>query len=131
MRADYSTKIVSSSRELTVKEKITLKDFNDCTGLDTVVTNEQGFIIDPDVIVEVQVHNERAKDDKDYTTIVILDKDGTKYSTSSNSLRDSISDIMDELADLEEADRADLKIKVFKKPSKNYSGKYFLTATVV
>lgn len=131
MRADYSTKIVSSSRELTVKEKITLKDFNDCVGLDTVVTNDQGFIIDPDVIVEVQVHNERAKDDKDYTTIVILDKDGTKYSTSSNSLRDSISDIMDELADLEEADRADLKIKIFKKPSKNYSGKYFLTATVV
>lgn len=131
MRTDYSTKIVSSSRELTAKEKITLKDFNDCVGLDTVVTNEQGFIIDPDVIVEVQVHNERAKDDKDYTTIVILDKDGTKYSTSSNSLRDSISDIMDELADLEETDRADLKIKVFKKPSKNYSGKYFLTATVV
>lgn len=131
MRTDYSTKIVTSSRELTVKEKITLKDFNDCVGLDTVVTNEQGFIIDPDVIVEVEVHNERAKDDKDYTTIVILDKDGTKYSTSSNSLRDSISDIMDELADLEETDRADLKIKVFKKPSKNYSGKYFLTATVV
>ena len=131
MRTDYSTKIVSTSRELTAKEKITLKDFNDCTGLDTVVTNDQGFIIDPDVIVEVQVHNERAKDDKDYTTIVILDKDGTKYSTSSNSLRDSISDIMDELADLEEADKADLKIKVFKKPSKNYSGKYFLTATVV
>ena len=131
MRTDYSTKIVTSSRELTVKEKITLKDFNDCVGLDTVVTNEQGFIIDPDVIVEVQVHNERAKDEKDYTTIVRLDKDGTKYSTSSNSLRDSISDIMDELADLEETDRADLKIKVFKKPSKNYSGKYFLTATVV
>lgn len=131
MRTDYSTKIVSTSRELTVKEKITLKDFNDCVGLDTVVTNEQDFIIDPDAIVEVQVHNERAKDDKDYTTIVILDKDGTKYSTSSNSLRDSISDIMDELADLEEADRADLKIKIFKKPSKNYSGKYFLTATVV
>ena len=131
MRTDYSTKIVSSSRELTVKEKITLKDFNDCTGLDTVVTNEQGFIIDPDVIVEVQVHNERAKDDKDYTTIVILDKDGTKYSTSSNSLRDSISDIMDELSELSAEDKADLKIKVFKKPSKNYSGKYFLTATVV
>jgi len=131
MRTDYSTKIVSTSRELTTKEKITLKDFNDCVGLDTVVTNDQGFIIDPDAIVEVQVHNERAKDDKDYTTIVILDKDGTKYSTSSNSLRDSISDIMDELADLEEADKADLKIKVFKKPSKNYSGKYFLTATVV
>ena len=131
MRTDYSTRIVNSSRELTVKEKITLKDFNDCVGLDTVVTTDNGFIIDPDVIVVVEVHNERAKDDKDYTTIVILDKDGTKYSTSSNSLRDSISDIMDELADLEEDEKADLKIKVFKKPSKNYTGKYFLTATVV
>lgn len=130
-RADYSTKIVNASRELSVKEKITLKDFNDCVGLDTVVTEEQGLIIDPDVIVEVDVHNERAKDDKDYTTIVILDKDGTKYNTSSNSLKESVQDIMDELADLEEADKADLKIKVFKKPSKNYSGKYFLTATVI
>lgn len=130
-RADYSTKIVNASRELTVKEKITLKDFNDCVGLDTVVTEEQGLIIDPDVIVEVDVHNERAKDDKDYTTIVILDKDGTKYNTSSNSLKESVQDIMDELADLDEVDKADLKIKVFKKPSKNYSGKYFLTATVI
>ena len=131
MRTDYSTRIVNSSRELTVKEKITLKDFNDCVGLDTVVENDKGFIIGPDVIVVVEVHNERAKDDKDYTTIVILDKDGTKYSTSSNSLRDSISDIMDELSELSDEDRADLHIKVFKKPSKNYSGKYFLTATVV
>lgn len=131
MRTDYNTQIISSSRELTAKERITLKDFNDCTGLDTVVTNDNGVIIDPNVIVEVQVHNERAKDDKDYTTIIILDNDGTKYSTSSNSLRDSIADIMEELKNLSDEDKADLKIKVFKKPSKNYQGKYFLTATVI
>lgn len=131
MRTDYNTKIVSTSRELSAKERITLKDFNDCVGLDTVVTADEGFIIDPEVIVEVQVHNERAKDDKDYTTIIILDKDGTKYSTSSNSLRDSIADIMEELKELSDEDREGLKIKVFKKPSKNYNGKYFLTATVV
>ena len=131
MRTDYNTQIISSSRELTAKERITLKDFNDCTGLDTVVTNDNGVIIDPNVIVEVQVHNERAKDDKDYTTIIILDNDGTKYSTSSNSLRDSIAVIMEELKNLSDEDKADLKIKVFKKPSKNYQGKYFLTATVI
>lgn len=133
MRTDYNTQIISSSRELTAKERITLKDFNDCTGLDTVVgTDDNSFItLDPDVIVEVQVHNERAKDDKDYTTIIILDKNGTKYSTSSNSLRDSIADIMEELKNLSDEDKADLKIKVFKKPSKNYNGKFFLTATVI
>lgn len=131
MRTDYNTKIVSSSRDLTTKERIVLKDFNDCVGLDTVVSNENGIILDPDVIVEVQVHNERARDDKDYTTIIILDKDGTKYSTSSNSLRDSISDIMEELKELSDDEKDDLKIKVFKKPSKNYQGKYFMTATVI
>ena len=131
MRTDYNTKIVSSSRELTAKERITLKDFNDCIGLDTVTNETDGIILDPEVIVEVQVHNERAKDDKDYSTIIILDKNGTKYSTSSNSLRDSIGDIMDELASLTDDEREGLKIKVFKKPSKNYSGKFFLTATVI
>ena len=131
MRTDYNTQIVSSSRELTAKERITLKDFNDCIGLDTVTNETDGIILDPEVIVEVQVHNERAKDDKDYTTIIILDKNGTKYSTSSNSLRDSIADIMDELKALSKEERADLKINVFKKPSKNYSGKFFLTATVI
>lgn len=131
MRTDYNTKIVSSSRELTAKERITLKDFNDCIGLDTVTNETDGIILDPEVIVEVQVHNERAKDDKDYTTIIILDKNGTKYSTSSNSLRDSIADIMEELKELSEDERADLKIKVFKKPSKNYNGKFFLTASVI
>ena len=131
MRTDYNTKIVSSSRELTAKERITLKDFNDCIGLDTVTNETDGIILDPEVIVEVQVHNERAKDDKDYTTIIILDKNGTKYSTSSNSLRDSIADIMEELKELSEVERTGLKIKVFKKPSKNYSGKFFLTATVI
>ena len=131
MRTDYNTKILSSSRELTAKERITLKDFNDCIGLDTVTNETDGIIIDPNVIVEVQVHNERAKDDKDYSTIIILDNNGTKYSTSSNSLRDSIADIMEELKELSDEDKADLKIKVFKKPSKNYNGKFFLTATVV
>lgn len=131
MRTDYNTQIISSSRTLSAKERITLKDFNDCTGLDTAVSDTDGLVIDPDAIVEIKVHNERARDDKDYTTIVILDKDGTKYNTSSNSLRDSISDIMEELKDLSDEDKADLKIKVFKKPSKNYAGKYFLTATVI
>lgn len=130
MRSEYYTKIKESSRELTAKEKLTLKDFNDAQPLDTVVGTD-GFIIDPDVIAVVAVHNERARDDKDYETIIILDKNGTKYSSSSRSLRDSLSDIMDDLSDLDEPDREGISIKIFKKESKNYTGKYFLTATVV
>ena len=127
-RADYNTKVTHTSREITAQEKFLIKDFNDAIGLDTVVTDGEGIVLDVDVIAEVQVHNEHAKDDKDYTTIVIITKDGTKYTTSSNSVRDAISDIMDECAD---EGIEDYKIKVFKKPSKNYAGKSFMTASIV
>ena len=60
-----------------------------------------------------------------------LEKTGERIVYSKGLPQFFISDIMDELADLSDEDKADLKIKVFKKPSKNYSGKYFLTATVV
>ena len=127
-RADYNTKVVNTSREITPQEKFLIKDFNDAVGLDTVVSDGEGITLDVDVIAEVQVHNEHAKDDKDYTTIVIITKDGTKYTTSSNSVRDAISDIMDECA---EEGIEDYKIKIFKKPSKNYAGKSFMTASIV
>ena len=128
MRADYNTKITQTSRELSIQEKFLIKDFNDAIGLDTVVTEDSSLLLDVDVIAEVAIHNEKAKQDKDYNTIVILTKDGTKYTTSSSSVRDAISDIMSDLAD---EGVTDYKIKIFKKPSKNYAGKSFMTASVV
>ena len=127
-RADYNTKVVTTSREITAQEKFLIKDFNDAIGLDSVVTDSEGIILDIDIIAEVQVHNEHAKDDKDYNTIVIITTDGTKYTTSSNSVRDAISDIMDECKD---EGVEDYKLKIFKKPSKNYAGKSFMTASIV
>ena len=127
-RADYNTKVVTTSREITAQEKFLIKDFNDAIGLDSVVTDTEGIILDIDIIAEVQVHNEHAKDDKDYTTIVIITTDGTKYTTSSNSVRDAISDIMDEC---KAEGIEDYKLKIFKKPSKNYAGKSFMTASIV
>lgn len=127
-RADYNTKVVTTSREITAQEKFLIKDFNDAIGLDSVVTDTEGIILDIDIIAEVQVHNEHAKDDKDYTTIVIITTDGTKYTTSSNSVRDAISDIMDECKD---EGIEGYKLKIFKKPSKNYAGKSFMTASIV
>ena len=130
-RADYNARIINSSRELTAKEKIMLKDFNDCTGLDGVVTEGNPLTIKVDTMVTVAVHNEKANGDKDYETTVIVADDGTKYSTSSKSLNEAISDIMDEIADSEDEELKDnLVIRIFKKPSKNYSGKFFLTAVL-
>ena len=131
-RADYNAKIISSSRELSAKEKIMLKDFNDCVGLDTAVTEDSPLTINVDLMVQVAVHNERANGDKDYTTTVIVSDKGTKYSTSSKSLSEAIQDINDEIVDSDDDELKDnLTIKIFKKPSKNYAGKFFLTAVLV
>lgn len=126
-RTDYSATIVSSSRELSVKEKIQFKDLTDTVRLDTVVDIDKPLVIDVDTIVELAIHNENARDDKDYTTIVIVSKDGTRYSTSSESVRNAIEDIHDEASDggLEE-----YSIKVLARPSKNREGQHYLTATI-
>lgn len=126
-RTDYSAKIVSSTKELSVKEKIQYKDLTDTIRLDSVVDIEKPLVINVDAIIELAIHNENARDDKDYTTIVIVAKDGTRYSTSSESVRNAIEDIMEEAQDggLEEYD-----IKVLAKPSKNREGQHYLTATI-
>lgn len=126
-RTDYSATIVSSSRELSVKEKIQFKDLTDTTRLDTVVDIDKPITIEVDTIVELAIHNENARDDKDYTTIVLVAKDGTRYSTSSESVRNAIEDIMDEAS---EGGLEDYSIKVLARPSKNREGQHYLTATI-
>ena len=126
-RTDYSATIVSSSRELSVKEKIQFKDLTDTTRLDTVVTIDKPLTIEVDTIVELAIHNENARDDKDYTTIVLVAKDGTRYSTSSESVRKAIEDIMEEASD---GGLDEYSIKVLARPSKNREGQHYLTATI-
>ena len=126
-RTDYSASIVSSSRELSVKEKIQFKDLTDTVRLDTVVRIDQPLTIDVDTIVELAIHNENARDDKDYTTIVLVDKNGTRYSTSSESVRNAIEDIMEEAS---EGGLTEYSIKVLARPSKNREGQHYLTATI-
>ena len=127
MRTDYNTKIRYSSKELSAKERIILKDTANATKIDTLL--EDGDIeISVDHYAIVDIHNEKAKQDKDYAQIVIVDKAGNKFTSGSNSLIEAITDIADELADegIEQFD-----INIFRKPSKNYTGKYFITCSLV
>lgn len=127
MRNDYNAKIRTCSKELSAKERIILKDTANATKLDTLL--EDGPIeIDIDYYAVIDVHNEKAKNDKDYSQIVIVDKGGNKFTSGSNSLIEAITDMEDELAD---EGIEDFTISVFRKPSKNYSGKYFITCSLV
>lgn len=124
----YKVEIVHSTKELTVREKIRIKDLSNAIQLDDATQQEGNVVIDFDYYVILKVHNEFSKDDKDYNKYVIVDKGGNKFVTGSESFMTSLEGIVDEMAD---AGETDFEIEVYRKDSKNYTGKQFLTCTIV
>lgn len=122
----YESTITNSSRELTARERIKLKDTTDALSMDEV-TNEGRIIIEPDLWAEVSVHNGNAKDGQstDYTKFIIIDKGGTKYATGSESFWAAFMEMVNEMGDEE------FSIEVYKVDSKNYKGKQFITCSIV
>lgn len=126
MRTGYKAEINTSSKEFTAKERIMMKDFSDAEQFDDIIDTTP-LIITPESWAEIAVHNENSKNDKDYMKYVIIDKDGRKYITGSNSFWDSFMDIWGDMSGEDE----DWAIKVYKKKSNNYAGKCFLTCSIV
>ena len=115
-------------KELTKKEKVMLKDLTDCTVLGTEVeASECDIIIHPAFYAILSVHND-ALSEPDYEAYVIVDRDGTKYQTSSDSFITSFRDI---ISDMEDEDPETWAIKVTLKASKNRTGKSFLKAVLI
>lgn len=124
----YKVEISHSTKELTVREKIRIKDLSNAIQLDDATQKEGNVVIDFDYYVILKVHNEFSKHDKDYNKFVIVDKAGNKFVTGSESFMTSLQGIVDEMAD---AGETDFEIEVYRKDSKNYTGKQFLTCTIV
>ena len=121
----YSVEIARVSTELTAKQRIQLKDTTDAVKLDKA-TQDGAVAIDVDYFAELNIHNEKA-DDKDYSCFVLVDKDGTKYTTGSESMWSSFMNIYEEMKNETEP----WGIKVYRMPSKNREGKDFLTCSVI
>lgn len=127
--SEYSAKVTFTSKEVSARERIKLKDTGNYTKLDEATQLEE-VQIDFDYYALVDVHNERAQSgNKDYQQIVTVDKDGTYYSTGSQSYLNALVNIMDELDG--EGDTEDIKIRVYRRPSKNRAGKDFITCSLV
>lgn len=121
----YSVKILESSRELSGKERVMVKDTSNAIKLDEVA-NEGSFVIEPKDYVILGVHNDKS-DNPDYTLYVILASDGNKYVTGSPSFWNAFTDIWTEMEDESE----DYSLEIYKLDSKNYKGKKFLTCSIV
>lgn len=123
---NYTVEIANASKELTGKEKVWVKDITDAIKLDTAVTPENPVNIYPDYTVTLDVHNENAEN-KDYKIFVIVDKDGNKYITSSESFMSSYEDIEADMSGEDE----EWGVKVYKVESKNFKGRHFITCTII
>lgn len=130
MREEYNATIAESSIQLTKKEEIAFKDISDAYGLDSIITESDDKVITPVGYVVIDVHNEKS-DNKDYTKYVIIDDNGNKYVTGSESFFDSFMDIWEGMLGEDGKPEEDFEIKIYKKPSKNFSGKSFLTCSIV
>ena len=124
--AGYSVTIKVSSKELTARERIMLKDTTNAVKLDEVAGGDTPFVMVPVAYAILAVHNDKAQDEKDYEQYIILTEDGTKYVTGSSSFWNSFISIWQEM----EGEDA-YSIEVYKRDSKNYKGKQFLTCSIV
>ena len=127
----YSVKIVNSSRQLTAKERIAMKNFDSAIALDDLIPDDGTGVKEILKIVDFvvcEVHNEKS-DNKDYTKFILIAEDGQKYITGSRPLYDSFMSIYDEMLDAE--DNEEWSIAVYRRDSNNFKGKTFLTCEIV
>lgn len=123
--ANYESRVVEASRELTAKERIKFKDVTDAVSIDEATADGAITIAVKDYAI-VKIHNENSED-KDYTKYVLEAQDGTLYVTGSESFWKAFIDIYTEMQGEDEA----WELKVFKKDSANYKGKQFITCSIV
>lgn len=121
----YSVTIKETSRELSPKERVAIKDTTSCVRLDDATKDAKVKII-PSLYCVLGIHNEKSED-KDYENFVIVDVDGVKYVTGSTSFWSSFMDIAREM----EGETEDWGIEVYRVSSKNYKGKFFITCSII
>ena len=127
----YTVEIAETSRELTAKERVAMKDTSNAVSLDTTVDNAESgkVIIKPVDYAVLSIHNDNAKEgeNKDYTNYIIVDDKGVKYVTGSDAFFSSFKNIYDEMKNETE----EWALECYKKPSKNFTGKGFITCSII
>ena len=122
----YTVTIKETSKDLTARERLMMKDRSNATPLDSAVTVETPLVITPDSYAVLSIHNE-SSDNPDYEKYMIVDKNGQKYITGSVNFWNSFKSIWDEMS----KENEEFQIEVYKLESKNYKGKQFLTCSII
>ena len=121
----FEVTIKETSKELTKKERIRMKDTTNAIKLDEA-TKESALIIKPVAYAILEVHNEKA-DPTDYEQYIVLGDDGNTYFTGSENFFQTFYSIFSEM----EGEDEDWELKIYRAPSKNYVGRDFITCAIV
>lgn len=123
----YKAEVIDAHKELTPRERIQMKEFSDSVRIVDFIANSEDPVITVCGYAAVHVTNEAADDPKDreYDKFQFLDSEGIKYSTSSKSLYEAVTDIYKEL------EGQDVRVRFCSKQSRNFKGGEFLTAVLV
>lgn len=121
----FTAKLLASTRTLSKKEEIIVRDLSDTLSLDEVLSGDTTFVI----IKPLAYHTlEITTDEKIYKKYVIECEDGQRYVTGSETFMNSFEPIFAEMKGYTEEEWA---VKCFKRDSNNYKGKQFLTCCLV
>lgn len=133
----YSVSIKNASKQFSKVERVSLKDTSLAIKIDDLTKNEKYVDIEVDAFVVLAVHNDKSST-PDYEVIQLIDIEGTRYVTGSQSFINTFMNIAEEMLDdsYDENDNGfeagcGFTIRVFRKPSKNYAGKDFLTCSLL
>lgn len=119
---NYEVKIIESSKELTKREKVRFKDYNQFPTLPELLSEAPDFCFEPDFDVVLSVHNEKVKEGQkqDYEIYLFVTKTGDAFYTGSASFFDSYKDIISEMQG-----ETDFMLGCKKIQSKNYTGSFY------
>lgn len=124
----YSAKIVGSSRPLSARERLMMKDTTDAIKINDSLKNGT-LVITPVLWARVEIHNDRAEN-TDYSNFVVLDASGTKYYTSSPSFEEAFIDIFSEMVSDSGELSEEFSVKCYAVASKNQQG-CFITCSIL
>lgn len=127
--ADYSAKVIFSMRPVDKKKAFSICHGTNPLKVKELVTESEKLVVEGVLnAYVVDVHNEKAKDDKDYNEYIFETKDQL-YKSSSESLWRSFQDIYETFEEEIEAGES-LNIVISKVRSKNNEGCFF-TCTLI
>jgi hypothetical protein len=122
----FNVVIEKSLKDVTKKEMLQLKDLADAVRLDQE-TQEHGSVMIYNIqnMVKMFLVSDDPKNPKEYAKTVITDTEGNRFVTGSESFARRAWEIADDMAGEE------FGLKVYRRPSKNYPGRDFLSCSVI